>query len=372
MFFNPNEMNGIQNGRIEPLGLEAYSVEATTPVKPLDGLLFSSAENCCINYLEGHNQPLYQIFSPNDKTYEDEKARSLGNPSRKSSWESAEPKTCFLASRSETFDHYSPYETTANGDLEIDGLNDRLLIRESNIRSVFKLDMTLVPLKIEFEDWNPFRYSKKVSKYCSDSSETRQFLKIRKIMQNNVIRLYFQLESSPGSQAFNEGEMRISLINRRVNPLTFDNSSLNKHNYDDSGDQLIDMTFLTVSEFISVIKFILKDLDKGSPELRFKLKRDFPASSSYDPYLPNRIRSNIREFLKGKTLRGFVPNDFAEKLLPSQIDFMIGLFAQISNYETEKPTRNNSQLSVVKLEDFEKAVKKCVSFYFFALPNGQG
>ncbi|CUS21331.1 LAQU0S03e00122g1_1 [Lachancea quebecensis] len=375
MLFNFNEMNGIKNERVEPLGLEVYSVEATTPMKPLDGLSFFSTEDYRALYLECHSQSLSRSYSTREKNHEDDEDYSTiegaSDSSRKPSWESTESRACCVASCVGAFDSVSPFETDDKSEPSKDEATDHLLIREGDIRSASRTNMTLVPLKINFEFWNPIGCSNEVSKYCSASAETRRFLNIKKTIQNNVVHFNFQLEESLNLQSPKKGEMRISLINWKVNPLTFDNSSLNRYNYDDSGDQLTEMVFLTVSEFISVIRFILRDLDKGNPELHFKLKRDFPASLSYDPYLPNRIRSNIREFLKGKTLRSSISNDLAEKLLPSQIDFMVGLFEQISNYEVEKPARRNSQLSVLKLVDFEKAVKKCVSFYFFALPNAQ-
>lgn len=55
----------------------------------------------------------------------------------------------------------------------------------------------------------------------------------------------------------------------------------------------------------------------------------------------------------------------AENLLPSQKDFIVGMYNQVMSYTNRKPRTFHKSFSVLKFEDLQEAVMKSVSFFSF-------
>lgn len=345
-------LDGYRVGHSSPIGLELYSIEATQPIA-------SSTISEVVASIRGAEE------GPDRK-------RTAGVEST-AGFEDCEFGRAFKTSKSpfhlpsvSDYDSRSPSVTTAISPSRDLGLADTVYQNCRIVRNNLPYDnwgrMTvMVPLRVRFVNFDVSQLAQGTPFTSFEMGQGRRILKITKSMEGNCIILAFSIgdisQTEPSSLP---DTLEISLVSRRVNPKAFDNLKLNRSNYDESKDSWCEKYFVTISEFFGIINFIV-----GDSLSVHQTDELCPLDSKIRTSERKRIRSNIKKFLKDKTLAKALPSSVAENLLPSQKDFIVGMYNQVMSYTNRKPRTFHKSFSVLKFEDLQEAVMKSVSFFSF-------
>lgn len=218
----------------------------------------------------------------------------------------------------------------------------------------------LVPLQLELNNLDYYALTQSAPFTLAEEMQGRRFLIVSKSEDQNKISLTFSIGDANPESSCNEGQLIISLLARQVNVATFENWDLNRYNHDESNDTWCEKYFITLVEFLKIMEFSIGD--------KFAIKgsdKNDGNKEGFDAYEKKRIRSNIREFLTGKTLSSSLPQHILDPMLPSQKDFVFGMYRQINQYSFRRPAFSYKTVALMKLEDVEKAIAKCTQFLSF-------
>lgn len=334
-----------------PIGLELYSVEATQPV-------MSNIISEVVTNVRGAEQG-----SDREKMIGVESSAETEELECKITSKTSEspfylPLFSDYESRSPSVTAISPSHDPDLADISYENMR---IIRNNLPYDNRGRSTVMFPLHVQFVNFDISQLTQGTPFTFLEKKQRRRILKITKSIKKNSVVLAFSIGNISQTEPSNVPDtLEISLISRRVNPKTFDNWRLNRNNYDESEDEWCEKYFVTISEFFGIINFIV-----GNSLSVYPTNESCPPNSNIRSSERKRIRSNVRKFLRDKTLTKVLPNNIAENILLSQRDFILGTYNQIMSYNYRKPRTFYKSFSVLKFEELQDAVLKCVSFFSF-------